>query len=177
MDTRRQAAIRAMSDPAKARYADWRDGFERHTDVPPARTAAERAADLLGAILAASATPEGLVAFVPKSVNALAGVAKSPKLAQELVDLVNTTVQSVRNRLGRNATPDEIEAALRGSPVYRVWGGRSGPWGESWTTVDPRTIPDFRSAAGLPDVNAGRFASEGTLGIDQWRISKRRSAN
>ena len=50
-----------------------------------------------------------------------------------------------------------------GTKVYRVWGGKSGPWGESWTTVDPRTVKNLRSAAGLPDVNTGRFVSEGIL--------------
>ena len=50
-----------------------------------------------------------------------------------------------------------------GTSVYRVWGGKSGPWGESWTTVNPNTVPNLRSAAGLPDVNAGRFVSEGVL--------------
>ncbi len=50
-----------------------------------------------------------------------------------------------------------------GTKVYRVWGGKSGPWGESWTTVNPNTVPNFRSAAGLPDVNTGSFVSEGVL--------------
>jgi hypothetical protein len=50
-----------------------------------------------------------------------------------------------------------------GMPVFRVWGGKSGPWGESWTTINPNSIPNLRSAAGLPDVNAGRFVSEGVL--------------
>ena len=50
-----------------------------------------------------------------------------------------------------------------GTKVYRVWGGKSGPWGESWTTVNPNTVSNFRSAAGLPDVNTGRFVSEGLL--------------
>jgi len=50
-----------------------------------------------------------------------------------------------------------------GTTVYRVWGGKSGPWGESWTTVNPNTVPNLRSAAGLPDVNTGRFVSEGVL--------------
>ena len=52
---------------------------------------------------------------------------------------------------------------VEGTKVYRVWGGKSGPWGESWTTVNPNAVPNFRSAAGLPDVNAGRFVSEGVL--------------
>ena len=47
--------------------------------------------------------------------------------------------------------------------VYRVWGGESGAWGRSWTTVDPRTVADYRGIAGLPDANAGRFLSVGTL--------------
>ena len=50
-----------------------------------------------------------------------------------------------------------------GKPVYRVWGDGSGPWGRSWTPVDPRTVPNYRDAAGLPPENAGRFLSEGTL--------------
>lgn len=29
--------------------------------------------------------------------------------------------------------------------------------------MNPNTVPNFRSAAGLPDVNAGRFVSEGVL--------------
>jgi hypothetical protein len=50
-----------------------------------------------------------------------------------------------------------------GKPVYRLWGDASGPWGKSWTTVDPRTVPDFRNQAGLPAGNSGRFLSEGVL--------------
>jgi hypothetical protein len=29
--------------------------------------------------------------------------------------------------------------------------------------MNPGSVPNFRSAAGLPDVNAGRFVSEGVL--------------
>jgi hypothetical protein len=29
--------------------------------------------------------------------------------------------------------------------------------------VDPRTLPNYREIAGLPDVNSGRFLSIGTL--------------
>lgn len=36
-------------------------------------------------------------------------------------------------------------------------------WGKSWTTVDPRTIQNYRESAGLPDQNSGRFLSEGIL--------------
>ena len=54
-------------------------------------------------------------------------------------------------------------AVTEGTTVFRVWGGKSGPWGESWTTVNPNTVSNLRSAAGLPDVNTGRFVSEGVL--------------
>ena len=50
-----------------------------------------------------------------------------------------------------------------GTKLYRVWGGESGPYGESWTHVDPRTVSNFRNAAGLPEQNTGRFVSEGVL--------------
>lgn len=56
-----------------------------------------------------------------------------------------------------------------GQKIYRVYGGEpaeadmwmqdefSGPFGQSWTPIDPRTIPNYRQAAGLPDLNKGRF--------------------
>jgi RHS repeat-associated protein len=39
----------------------------------------------------------------------------------------------------------------------------SRPFGASWTDVDPRTVPNFRDAAGLPNQNTGRFVIEGKL--------------
>jgi len=51
----------------------------------------------------------------------------------------------------------------QGAPVYRVWGDGADASGRSWTTVDPRTVPNYRDAAGLPNENSGRFLSEGTL--------------
>lgn len=53
--------------------------------------------------------------------------------------------------------------AVEGTKLYRVWGDDAGPWGKSWTTVDPRTVDGFRNLAGLPDKNTGRFLSEGIL--------------
>jgi RHS repeat-associated protein len=58
-----------------------------------------------------------------------------------------------------------------GQTVYRIWGGNtetpdnsfSEAWGHSWTTVDPRTIENYRNIAGLPDANTGRFISIGTV--------------
>jgi hypothetical protein len=39
-------------------------------------------------------------------------------------------------------------------PVYRVFGGDSRAQGFSWTTKDPRSVPNFRDAAGLPSGEA-----------------------
>jgi hypothetical protein len=85
---------------------------------------------------------------------------------------------------------DELPAATRGMTVYRLHGWNeepagglrlvegstapdgtsiptgSGPWGHSWTTVDPRTMDDPRRVLGLPtgpDGNPGRFLSVGRL--------------
>jgi RHS repeat-associated protein len=59
--------------------------------------------------------------------------------------------------------PFRGRAPVPRTKVYRVWGGKSGPNGRSWTRVDPRTVPNYRDAAGLPDSNTGRFLSEGEL--------------
>ena len=53
--------------------------------------------------------------------------------------------------------------------VYRVWGDGSGPNGSYWTTTNPNNVPNFRSAAGLPVENSGRFVSEGIL-IDKCKV-------
>lgn len=68
---------------------------------------------------------------------------------------------TVASTLGR-ATAAESEMSS-GTKVYRVWGGEAKASGRSWTTVDPRTVPNYRNAAGLPKQNTGRFLSEGTL--------------
>jgi RHS repeat-associated protein len=65
-----------------------------------------------------------------------------------------------------------VGSLQEGTKVYRVWGDKSGPWGESWTTVDPRTVSNYRSAAGLPDTNTGRFVSEGILNFTEGVTSK-----
>ncbi|MTD56093.1 hypothetical protein [Amycolatopsis pithecellobii] len=57
----------------------------------------------------------------------------------------------------------------KGQKLYRVYGGDSKAGGASWSPVDPRTVPDYRDAAGLPSGgasganNTGRFVIEGTL--------------
>ena len=39
--------------------------------------------------------------------------------------------------------------------LYRVYGGRAQQIGRSWTTIDPRTVDNYRDVAGLPDSNTG----------------------
>ena len=60
-------------------------------------------------------------------------------------------------------TEVESSAVSSGTKVYRIWGNEAKASGRSWTTVDPRTVPNYRNAAGLPKQNTGRFLSEGTL--------------
>ena len=58
--------------------------------------------------------------------------------------------------------------------VFRVYGGKAKPGGFSWTPVNPNGVGNFRNAAGLPNVNTGRFVIEGT--IKRSSIIKSRSA-
>jgi hypothetical protein len=58
------------------------------------------------------------------------------------------------------AASNEVRA---GTPVFRVFGDRSLPFGQSFTPVNPGTVTNYRAAAGLPEVNSGRFVLEGIL--------------
>jgi RHS repeat-associated protein len=55
--------------------------------------------------------------------------------------------------------------------VYRVFGGDARAEGFSWTTIDPRTVSNFRDAAGLPSggasgsINTADFLIEGKANI------------
>lgn len=58
--------------------------------------------------------------------------------------------------------------------VYRVFGDGSQALGYSWTPVDPNSVNNYRDAAGLPNVNTGRFVIEGT--VNQSNIILQQSA-
>lgn len=64
--------------------------------------------------------------------------------------------------------------------VYRVFGGDARAQGFSWTTIDPRTVSNFRDAAGLPSggasgaTNTAEFLIKGRVNINE--IIKSRSA-
>ena len=72
----------------------------------------------------------------------------------------------------------EVKLAAKGSGdvvnVFRVYGGKAKPNGFSWTSVDPNSVGNFRNAAGLPNVNTGRFVIEGT--VKRSSVIKTRSA-
>lgn len=70
---------------------------------------------------------------------------------------------------------DEDDKPEEGQTIYRVYGDRSGPLGQSWTPVDPRFVQNnpllqeqwgryaFRAKAGLPDWNSGSSLIIATL--------------
>jgi len=93
------------------------------------------------------------------------GAAKDLKSAPKDLKSTLNSARRIQTAI-RRALPSDLRTTAglaKGMKVYRVWGGKSGPWGEYWTTVNPNTVSNFRSQAGLPDANAGRFVSEGIL--------------
>ena len=64
---------------------------------------------------------------------------------------------------GAAARAAASETPAVGETVFRVWGGESGPYGKSWTPVNPDAVPGFADAAGLPKGNTGTQMTTGTL--------------
>jgi hypothetical protein len=50
-----------------------------------------------------------------------------------------------------------------GMQLFRVFGGEARGLGQYYTTVNPSSVPNYRSAAGLYPGNSGGFLLEGTL--------------
>lgn len=91
-------------------------------------------------------TPEGVggwigVALMGKGVSMLGGSARSNALLNEAYT--------------------SIETAAIGTKVSRNWGGKSGPDGESWTTME--FSAQSREGLGLANSNTGEFLSFGTI--------------
>ncbi len=84
----------------------------------------------------------------------------------------STQVDLIQEISGSEAAT-EIETPNRprhGMYIYRVWGNQSQKWGASWTPIDPRSVPNYRNAAGLPSVivngkpeNSGEHLTIGKL--------------
>jgi hypothetical protein len=55
-------------------------------------------------------------------------------------------------RLWTGRAPGELKV---GDGVFRVYGDEAGRGGLSWTTMDPRTLVNYRTALGLPGRNSG----------------------
>jgi RHS repeat-associated protein len=73
------------------------------------------------------------------------------------------------------ATVVAVESATEASnepavPVYRVYGGASPLYGQSWTTMNPCMAQDYRSQAGLPNSNSGEYMATGYL-INQTGVT------
>lgn len=57
-----------------------------------------------------------------------------------------------------------LNAARGGSQtVYRVFRDEAVALGKSWAPINPNSVANFRNAAGLPNVNTGRFVIQGTV--------------
>jgi RHS repeat-associated protein len=90
------------------------------------------AVDLGGAVVDAAAT---LVPGVPGGVATVIQSNRAARLAAESIENV----------------PKSADESVE---VFRVFGGDARAQGFSWTTVDPRTVDNFRDAAGLPSGGA-----------------------
>jgi len=92
----------------------------------------------------------GAPACVKAAEICLAGCGKAADLADDAANIANAGGQQA--------------AAEAGTVVYRVWGGKSGAWGPSWTTQSPNLAGNaYRNLAGLPSGNTGQFVSTGVL--------------
>ena len=84
-----------------------------------------------------------------------------------------------RMAVGTPSTTSDVPPV--GHKVFRVYGGDSKAGGASWSPVDPRSVANYRDAAGLPSggasgaSNTGRFAIEGEL-VDPSMVVLRRLA-
>jgi len=76
-------------------------------------------------------------------------------------------VASVAVPFAGGAAADATEGVEAGTQLFMAFGGDATPFGNPaggfFTTVDPATVADFRTAAGLPDTNTGQFVLSGTL--------------
>ena len=95
------------------------------------------------------------VAWIPVAGDAAKGGYRVTRNAVEEVG--ETVVKSADN------VTSVSQKAYKGQTVYRVWGGDALPAGHSWTPVNPSTLSSYRSVAGLPDANSGRFVSEAII--------------
>ena len=66
--------------------------------------------------------------------------------------------------LAQISLPGSVAVTMSDVQLYRVFGGDSLGLGQYYTTVNPGSALNYRSAAGLYPQNSGQFVLEGTLG-------------
>ncbi len=86
--------------------------------------------------------------------------------------VIGNTVSAVVGAKGTTAATKAVSTAIKANKttkVFRVFGGDAKPNGFSWTPENPKNVPNYRNAAGLPSggasgvTNTGRFVLEGTV--------------
>jgi len=128
--------------------------------------------------------PVQTIKGIPAGIKAIPAAAK-----QVYSDLTSSDPYTYGNAVGKLTAQIEIALAtakvagkiksLRttrvksGTKVYRVWGNEAGPYGKSWTPVNPSNVNNFRNVAGLPAQNTGRFVSEGVLTSTKGVVSRK----
>jgi hypothetical protein len=93
---------------------------------------------------------------------------------KKLASAISKAIGDLRKSNKIKVPSNQLPTPENGTKVFRVFGEKNNPLGESFTDVDPRTVENFRSEAGLPDVNTGRFVLEGQL-IDNTGVTTRRA--
>ena len=144
----------------------------------PARWLGSLAPDAVAAFFTA-----GTVTTARRGIGAADTAADLSRTADRADDAADAAQAVDDLEVLRGLDGEPLPPAAPGDPVFRVFGGRtgvdellgapgpdadswmrgSGPWGGSWSPVDPRLIDDYRAAAGLPDINTGRFLIEARL--------------
>ncbi|MBI9090105.1 MAG: RHS domain-containing protein [Desulfobacterium sp.] len=117
------------------------------------------------------------LAAIPILGQASRGAQYAAKYGDEVVDVAKNVYKNTDEVIGAGQSTKRLTTNVITDPtrllpapkstdefvdVYRVYGGKAKPDGFSWTDVDPSTVKTYRDAAGLPDVNTGRFVVEGT---------------
>ena len=125
------------------------------------------AAEIRGALAGIAISLYGLATL--KAIESALGIAAPPSEAplppgvEDPRDDPSFSVDPAPNWL---KYPTATDSSLT---VYRVWGGISGPFGASWTTVNPKAVEgefgtgSFRYYSGIPYGNTAEWVTTGVL--------------
>jgi hypothetical protein len=153
-DAQHQANVERVRDINSRRYVDYLGN--RHATYGEAAAVNAKAAGILGITAAA-------MAFDVITFPSGEGILVKEALEKAGERFAKSGADDACEKAAREAAEKAAAKEVEGTKVYRVWGDEAGPNGRSWTTVDPRTVPNYRDAAGLPTQNTGRFVSEGVI--------------